>query len=68
MTFHTPAPINYVYCTVVRSRLTDVATAASIEWETPDSSGVTCTVACSGATTDAIQKSSTSMLVYIRHG
>ena len=55
MTFQTPALLNYVYRIVARSRLTYVATTASIEWETPDSSDVTCTVACSGATTDTIQ-------------
>ena len=33
MTFQKAPLINYVYCTVARSRLTDVATAASIEWD-----------------------------------
>ena len=55
MTFQTPAPIKYVYCMVARSRLTDVATTASIEWEKASSSDVMCTVACSGATSDTIQ-------------
>jgi len=47
--------MNYVYFIVARSRLTDVAIMASVEWETASSSDVMCTVACSGATTDTIQ-------------
>jgi len=34
MTFQTSALINYVYCIVARSRLADVATTESVEWET----------------------------------
>jgi len=34
MTFQASALINYVYCIVARSRLTDVATTESVEWET----------------------------------
>jgi len=37
MTFQTYAPLNYVYCIVVRSRLTDVATTVIVEWETLNS-------------------------------
>jgi hypothetical protein len=37
MKFQTSALINYVYCIVARSRLTDVATRATIEWETLNS-------------------------------
>jgi len=37
MTFHTSTLMNYVYCIVARSRLTDVATVAVIEWETLNS-------------------------------
>ena len=55
MTFQTAALLNYVYCIVARSRLTYVATTASIEWVKASSRGVMFTVACSGATTDAIQ-------------
>jgi len=55
MTVQTSALINYVYCIVARSRLTDVATTASIEYKTSSSCGVMCSVACSGATTDTIQ-------------
>jgi hypothetical protein len=39
MTFQTQAPINYVYRIVARSRLTDVATTAIVEWETLNSGG-----------------------------
>jgi len=31
MTFHTSSPINYVFCTTARSRLTVVATTAIVE-------------------------------------
>jgi len=34
MTFQTSALVNYVYCIETRSRLTDVATKAVVEWET----------------------------------
>ena len=34
MTFHTSTLMNYVYCIVARSRLTDVATMVVIKWET----------------------------------
>jgi len=37
MTFQTSALTNYVYCIVARSRLTNVATMAIIEWETLNS-------------------------------
>ena len=37
MTFQASALINYVYCIVARSRLTDVATAESEEWKTLNS-------------------------------
>ena len=37
MTLQISAFINYVYCIVARSRLTDVATMALIEWETLNS-------------------------------
>ena len=37
MTFQAPAPINYVYCIVARSRLTDVAIMAIVELETLNS-------------------------------
>jgi len=37
MTFQASALINYVYCVVARSRLTDVATAESEEWKTLNS-------------------------------
>jgi len=37
MTFQTSALINYVYCIAARSRLTDVATTESVEWETLNS-------------------------------
>jgi len=40
---------------VARSRLTDVAIMAIIDWETPSSSSMVCTVVCSDATTDIIQ-------------
>ena len=39
MTFQTSPLINYVYWIVARSRLTDVATTASMGWETPTGSG-----------------------------
>jgi len=34
MTFQISELVNYVYCIVVRSRLTDVATMSVIEWGT----------------------------------
>ena len=37
MTCQTPGLVNYVYCIVATNRLTDVATTASIEWETLNS-------------------------------
>jgi hypothetical protein len=37
MTFKTSALVNYVYCIVARTRLTDVATMAVIDLETLNS-------------------------------
>jgi len=54
MTFQTSALVNYVYCIVTRSRLTDVATKAVIEWETLNS-GETQTAYCTEAVCMAAQ-------------
>ena len=48
MTFQISALINYVYCIVARSRLTDVATTESVKWETLNS-GDTPVAYCSEA-------------------
>jgi len=48
MPFEISAPVNYVYCIVARSRLTDMATMAVKEWETLNS-GDTPIACCTAA-------------------